>query len=60
MRALKKIKPDAYILAVLTDDERFEAAVAVARQAFQGTRLKKKDIEMAITAQRRSRIKKSK
>ena len=37
MKPAKKISPDDYILSVLSPRERLEAALNVARDAFEGT-----------------------
>ncbi len=48
MKAAKKISPEDYILAVLSPEERLEAAFKVARQAFKDTSLKLADVQAAV------------
>ena len=45
----RKIKPEEFILSVLSPEERLDAAFNVARQAFRKTTLKSSDIEQAIS-----------
>lgn len=49
----QKIKPEEFILAALSPEERLEAAFSVARQAFKKTGLKAGDIEQAIKSVRK-------
>lgn len=49
----QKIKPEEFILSVLSPEERLEAAFGVARQAFRKTGLKTGDIEQAVKSSRR-------
>ena len=51
--AARRIKPEEYILSVLSPKERLAAALRVAREAFQGTTLTMKDIEAAVRKVRR-------
>ncbi len=51
--AARRIDPEEYILSVLTPQERFEAALRVAREAFQHTTLTMDDIEAAVHKVRR-------
>lgn len=44
----QKIKPEEFILAALSPEERLEAAFSVARQAFRKTGLKVGDIEQIL------------
>jgi DNA-binding IclR family transcriptional regulator len=48
MKAAKKISPEDYILAVLSPQERLEAAFNVAREAFKDTTLKPADLRAAV------------
>ena len=48
MKAAKKVAPDDYILAVLSPEERLEAAFNMAREAFKNTSLKLADVEAAV------------
>jgi hypothetical protein len=48
MKAAKKIAPEDYILAVLSPEERLDAAFNVAREAFKDTTLKPADVRAAI------------
>jgi hypothetical protein len=49
----QKIKPEEFILAALSPEERLEAAFSVARQAFRKTGLKSGDIEQAVKSIRK-------
>lgn len=49
----KKIKPEEFILAALSPEERLEAAFYVARQAFKKTGLKAGDIDQAVKSVRK-------
>ena len=49
----KKINPDDYILSVLSPEERLDAALKVAGEAFKKTKLSMKDIENAVKSVRR-------
>jgi len=49
----KKIKPEEFILAALSPEERLEAAFCVARQAFKKTGLKAGDIDQAVKSVRK-------
>jgi len=49
----KKIDPGDYILAVLSPEERLDAALKVAGEAFKKTRLRVADIENAVKSVRR-------
>jgi hypothetical protein len=49
----RRIDPEEYILSVLTPQERFEAAMRVAREAFRNTTLTMYDIEAAVRKVRR-------
>lgn len=44
----QKIKPEEFILAALSPEERLEAAFSVASQAFKKTGLKTGDIDEAV------------
>lgn len=48
MKAAKKVSPENYILAVLSPQERLEAAFNVAREAFKDTALKPADVRAAV------------
>ncbi len=48
MKAAKKISPEDYILAVLSPQERLEAAFSVAQEAFKNSSLKLYDVEAAV------------
>ncbi len=48
MKAAKKISPEDYILAVLSPQERLEAAFNVAQEAFKNSCLKLDDVEAAV------------
>jgi len=49
----RKIDPEEYILSVLTPEERFDAAMRVAHEAFKDTTLTMEDIEAAVKKVRR-------
>jgi hypothetical protein len=49
----RRIDPEEYILSVLTPQERFEAAMRVAHEAFRNTTLTMDDIEAAVRKVRR-------
>jgi len=42
------IKPDDYILSVISPEDRLEAAFKIAKEAFKKKKLKIKDIEKSI------------
>jgi len=44
----KNILPENYILAVLSPEDRLDAAFSVARQAFKKTKLTMKDVDAAV------------
>jgi hypothetical protein len=48
MKAAKKISPEDYIFAVLSPQERLEAAIDVAREAFRDSSLKPADVRAAV------------
>jgi len=48
MQISKEIQPAEYILAVLSQQERLEIALKIAKEAFKQTSLKPEDIESAI------------
>ena len=48
MKAEKKISSEDYILAILSPQERLEAAFDVAREAFKATTLKAADVRAAV------------
>ncbi len=48
MKAAKKISPEDYILAVLSPQERIEAAFNLTQQAFKNSPLKPADVERAV------------
>jgi hypothetical protein len=54
MRAIaQKIKPEDYILSVLSPEDRLDAAFKVAGEAFKKTALTIKDIDNAVNLVRR-------
>jgi hypothetical protein len=57
MKAALKIKPEDYILSVLSEEERLDAAFNVARAAFAKTKLTLKGIMAAVKAVRRKSFK---
>jgi hypothetical protein len=48
-----KVRPEDYILSVLSAEDRLDAAFRVAREAFKRTKLTMKDIDKAIDWVRR-------
>ena len=53
--ATAKGRPNEYILAVLSPEERLDAALRVAREAFKDTELTLADVENAVREVRRRR-----
>lgn len=49
----KKINPDDFILSVLSPEDRLDAALKVAGEAFKKTKLTMQDIEYAVRSVRR-------
>jgi len=49
----QKINPEEYILAALSPEDRLDAALRVAHEAFRGTRLTIADVEAAVRKVRR-------
>jgi len=50
-----RVRPDEYILAALSPEERLDAALRVAREAFKDTELTLADVEAAVRKVRRKR-----
>jgi len=50
-----RVRPDEYILAALSPEERLDAALRVAREAFKDTKLTLADVEAAVRKVRRKR-----
>lgn len=57
---LKKVNAEDYILAVLTPEERLEAAFNLAKEAFKKSTLTVKDIQQAVKTVRRKAYEKRK
>jgi hypothetical protein len=51
--ARKAIDPEDYILSVLSPEDRLDAALKIAREAFKETKLTMKDINNAVESVRR-------
>ncbi len=51
--ARKAIDPEDYILSVLSPEDRLDAALKIAREAFKGTKLTMKDINNTVESVRR-------
>jgi len=51
--ARKLIDPEDYILSVLSPEDRLDAALKIAREAFKGTKLTMSDIDSAVKSVRR-------
>ena len=49
----QKINPEEYILAALSPEDRLEAALRVAHEAFRGSKLTIADVEAAVRKVRR-------
>jgi len=58
--ATRKINPEDYILSVLSPEDRLDAAIKVAGEAFKKTKLTMKDINTAVKAVRRRAYEKKK
>ena len=54
------ILPENYILAVLSPEERLDAACTVAKQAFKKTKLTMKDIDAAVKSIRSRNVREKK
>lgn len=51
--AAKSINPEDYILSVLSREERLDAAVKIAKEAFKNSKLTMADIDNAVRTVRR-------
>jgi len=51
--ARKAIDPEDYILSVVSPEDRLDAALKIAGEAFKGTKLTMKDIDNAVKTVRR-------
>ena len=51
--AKKVIDPEDYILSVLSPEDRLDAALKIAREAFKGTKLTMRDVDRAVRSARR-------
>jgi hypothetical protein len=51
--ARKAIDPEDYILSVLSPEDRLDAALKIAREAFKGTKLTGGDIDNTVKSIRR-------
>ncbi len=51
--ARKIVDHEDYILSVLSPEDRLDAALKIAREAFKGTKLTMRDIEGAVKSVRR-------
>ena len=49
----KKINPDDYILSALSPEDRLNAALKIAGEAFKNTKLTIRDVENAVKSVRR-------
>ena len=54
--ATKKSNPEAYILSVLSSEDRLDAAFKIAREAFKKTNLTREDIDKAIKSVKKDEI----
>ena len=53
MKTMTRVRPEDYILSVLSPEDRLEAALKIARESFRKTTLTVKDIEKAVEKIRR-------
>lgn len=53
--ATANVRPEEYILAALSPEDRLDAALRVAREGFKGTELTLADTEAAVCKVRRKR-----
>ena len=53
MRAIQKTTPEEYILAVLSTEDRLEAALGIAKASFRKTKLTAQDVKKAVKKVRR-------
>jgi hypothetical protein len=51
----RRIDPEEYVLAALSPEDRLDAALRVAREAFRGAKLTMTDVEAAVRKVRRKR-----
>lgn len=51
--ARKLVDPEDYILSVLSHEDRLDAALKIAKEAFKGTKLTMRDIDSAVKSVRR-------
>lgn len=51
--ARKLVDPEDYILSVLSPEDRLDAALKIAKEAFKGTKLTIRDIDSAVKSVRR-------
>jgi hypothetical protein len=51
--ARKLVDPEDYILSVLSPEDRLDAALKIAKEAFKGTKLTMGDIDNAVKSVRR-------
>ncbi len=56
----KQIKPEDYILSVLSPEERLDAAFKIAKEAFKTTKLTMKDVDNAVKTVRKKAYEKKK
>lgn len=58
--SVKKVNPSDYILAVLSPEDRLDAAFQIAKEAFRGVKLSMRDVDKAVKAVRRKAYEKKK
>ena len=51
--ARKLVDPEDYILSVLSPEDRLDAALKIAKEAFKGKKLTMRDIDSAVKSVRR-------
>lgn len=59
VKTAKQIDPEDYILSVLSPEDRLDAALRVAGEAFRKTKLTMKDIDKAVKTVRRKSYEKT-
>lgn len=59
VKTAKQIDPEDYILSVLSPEDRLDAALRVAEEAFRKTKLTMKDIDKAVKTVRRKSYEKT-
>ena len=58
--AVKKVNPEDFILSAISPEDRLNAALDVAREAFKKSKLSLKDVDNAVKSVRRKAYEKKK